>query len=299
MGHKLTVRNCHPQDPRDAAAYEQLKEGAVFAHLLSRPDYRVEENLFFAEVAGVIVGFVNVLPELGIGRVILECGVSPSHSLEAIIKKLFDRAMKRASGLGAKVAHVSIPATDSMQAEALSNLGFEVVRRFYELRLDVSGVNLEAADQSGMESRHLKVGEEALFAWIENRCFSGTWGFNPNTAEYIGWELSTRGDCTDDVILALSEGKPIGYCWAEAECGRDSTTGKRKGRIYMLGVDTDYRGKSLGKKLLWSGLLHLRNKGRELIDITVDSQNIVAVTLYRSMGFQLHGETVWHEKVVH
>ena len=67
----------------------------------------------------------------------------------------------------------------------------------------------------------------------------------------------------------------------------------------MLGVDTDYRNRGLGKKLLWSGLLHLRNKGRELIDITVDSQNIVAVTLYRSMGFQLHGETVWYEKVVH
>jgi mycothiol synthase len=66
----------------------------------------------------------------------------------------------------------------------------------------------------------------------------------------------------------------------------------------MLGVDTDYRGKDLGKKLLLAGLLHLRSKGRELIDITVDSQNIVAVTLYRSMGFQLHGETVWYEKAV-
>ncbi|MBM4446119.1 MAG: GNAT family N-acetyltransferase [Chloroflexi bacterium] len=298
MGHKLTVRNCHPQDPRDAAAYEQLKEGAVFAHLLSRPDYRVEENLFFVEMAGVIVGFVNVLPELGIGRVIFECGVSSSYKSEVVLKELFDRAMKRARELGAKVAHVSIPATQSMQAQLLSNLGFKVVRRFYELRLDVFSVNLEAVEQSDMESRHLKVGEEALFAWIENRCFIDTWGFNPNTAEYIGWELSTRGDCTDDVILALSEGKPIGYCWNEAECGRDSATGKKKGRIYMLGVDTDCRGKGLGKELLRAGLLHLRGKGRELIDITVDSQNIVAVTLYRSLGFQLYGETMWYEKVV-
>ena len=66
----------------------------------------------------------------------------------------------------------------------------------------------------------------------------------------------------------------------------------------MLGVDTDYRVKGLGKKLLRAGLLHLRNKGRELVDITVDSQNVVAVTIYRSMGFQLHGETVWYEKAV-
>ena len=67
----------------------------------------------------------------------------------------------------------------------------------------------------------------------------------------------------------------------------------------MLGVDTDYRNRGLGKKLLWAGLLHLKNRGRELIDITVDSQNVVAVTLYRSLGFQLRGETVWYEKAVH
>jgi mycothiol synthase len=299
MEGKLAVRNCHPEDPRDAAAYERLKEGAVFAHLLSRPDYQVSENLFFAETNNVIIGFVNVLPELGIGRVILEYGVASSYKLGVVIKHLFDHAMERAGELGAKVAHVSIPATEIVQAELLSDLGFKIVRRFYELRLDVSGVSLEAAAQSDLELRHLNAGEEELLAWIENRCFVGTWGFNPNTAEYIGWELSTRGDCPDDVILVLSSGKVIGYCWTEAKYGKDSFTGKGRGRIYMLGVDTDYRGKDLGKRLLVAGLLHLRNKGRELIDITVDSQNTVAVALYHSMGFQRHGETVWYEKAVY
>lgn len=296
---KVIVRNCDPQGPKDAAAYERLKEGAVFTHLLSRPDYLVDENLFFVEVDGVIVGYVNVLPELGIGRVIIEYDVTSSHKSEAVLKELFDRAMKRAEELGAKVAHVSIPATDLAGAETLSNLGFKIVRRFHELRLDVSGANLEAAEGSGMAFRRLNAGESSLFAWIENSCFADTWGFNPNTAEYVAWELSARGDCPDDVILAISECRPVGYCWTEAECGLDSVTGKRKGRIYMLGVETDYRGRKAGKQLLRAGLLHLKNKGRELIDITVDSQNTVAVALYRSMGFQLYGETLWYEKIVH
>ena len=298
MQGKLKVRNCDPQDPKDAAAYERLKEGAVFAHLISRPNYEAGKNLFFAEVGGIIIGYVNVLPELGIVRVILEYGVSSSYPSQILFKELFDCAMKRAKEIGAKVAHVSIPATDLAGAELLSNLGFEVVRRFHEMRLDFSDANLEAGEKSGTAYRHLGAGENELLAWIENRCFIDTWGFNPNTAEYIGWELSARGDCPDDVIFAISECKPVGYCWTEAECGRDSSTGRSKGRIYMLGVDTDYRVKGLGKKLLRAGLLHLRNKGRELIDITVDSQNIAAVTLYRSMGFQLHGETVWYEKAV-
>jgi len=282
----------------DAAAYERLKEGEVFAHLLSRPDYQVSENLFFAEANNVIIGFINAVPELGIGRVILEYGIGSSYKLEVALKLLVDRAMRRAMELGAKVAHVSMPATGATQAEILLSLGFGVVRRFYELRLDASSVSIEADEQSDVAYRHLEAGEEELLAWIENRCFMGTWGFNPNTAEYIGWELSIRGNCPEDVILASSQGKTIGYCWTEAERDQGSSTGKRKGRIYMLGVDTDYRGKGLGKKLLRAGLLHLRNKGRDLIDITVDSQNIVAVTLYRSLGFQLHRETLWYEKAV-
>jgi mycothiol synthase len=298
MPDKLIIRNCNPQDMKDAAAYERLKERAVFAHLLSRPDYQVSENIFFAETNHVIIGFVNVLPELGIGRVILEYGVSSSY-LEVALESLFDHAMRRASKLGAKVAQASIPATEATQAEILLDLGFKAVRRFYELRFDVSSVSIEAVEQSDLTFRHLEAGEEELLAQIENRCFIGTWGFNPNTAEYIGWEISTRGDCPGDVILALSNGEPIGYCWTEAELGRDTYMGKKKGRIYMLGVDAGYRGKGLGKKLLRAGLLHLRSKGRELIDITVDSQNIVAVTLYRSLGFQLRGETVWYEKAVH
>src|SRR4030042_6733585 len=298
MQGKLKVRNCDPQDQRDAAAYERLKEGAVFAHLVTRPNYQVSKNLFLAEVGETIIGFVNVLPELGIGRVIFEFGISPLHKSEVILRGLFDRALERAKELGAKVAHVSIPATDLAGAELLSKVGFEAVRRFHEMRLDVSGANWESVEQSGMAYRHLGAGEKELLAWIDNSCFIGTWGFNPNTAKYIAWELSARGDCPDDVILALSECKPVGYCWTEAECGRDSATGRSKGRIYMLGVDTDSRGKSLGKELPRAGLLHLKDRGRELVDIQVDRQHIVAVTIYRSMGFQLHGETVGYEKAV-
>ncbi|MBM3119414.1 MAG: GNAT family N-acetyltransferase [Chloroflexi bacterium] len=298
MKYKFTVRSCNPQDPRDRVAYERLKEGAVFVHLLNRPGYHVDKNLFFAEAGGVIIGYVNVLPELGIGRVILEYGVSPSYSLETILERLFHRALGRVGGLGARVAHVNILEVESAQGEFLSNLGFRVVRRFYEMRLDVARVNLEAFDQRDLVYRHLSAGENELLARIENRCFTGTWGFNPNTAEYIAWEISTRGGCHDDVILASSDDKPIGYCWTEAQCGRDSSTGRSKGRIYMIGVDPNYRKRGVGRKLLKTGLLHLKSKGREIIDITVDSQNVAAVALYHSLGFQTWAETIWYEKVI-
>jgi mycothiol synthase len=296
MPDKLGVRNCRPQDEGDSAAYESLKEGVVFAHLLTKPGYRVDENLFLAEVDGVIVGFVNVLPELGIGRAVLDYAVSPSYKLESVLPQLIKCALKRAKRLGADVAHLNVPSIETEPAEVLSNLGFKPVRRFCDMQLDISDIDLEGADRVDWTYRYFKVGDEALLSDIQNRCFAGTWGYNPNTVEDTAWQLKVRNNCPEDVILAMARGEVIGYCWTESECGREPTTGERKGRIYMLGVDSRYRTRGLGRQLLRMGLLHLRNQGRQLIDITVDIQNVAAVTLYHSLGFHLCSESVWYEK---
>ena len=296
MGHKLTVRNCRPQDSGDSAAYENLKEGAVFAHLLSKPGYSVDESLFFAEKDGVIVGFINVLPELGIGRTVLDYAVSPLYELEAVLQALIKSALKRGKQLGAGVAHAGIPAIETAPAQVVSDLGFKPVRRFCDMRLNISDIDLEGADRVDWTYCYFKAGDEELLSDIQNRCFAGAWGYNPNTVEDIAWQLKVRNSCPEDVILALARGEVIGYCWTESECGREPTTGELKGRVYMMGVDSRYRARGLGKQLLRMGLLHLRNQGRELIDITVDTQNVAAVTLYSSLGFHLCSETVWYEK---
>jgi mycothiol synthase len=296
MPDKLRVRNCHPQDEGDSAAYESLKEGAVFTYLLSKPGYRVEENLFLAEIDGAIVGFVNVLPELGIRRAILDYAVSPSYKLETVLPELIKGALKRAKRLGASVAHLNVPSADAEPAEVLSSLGFKPVRRFCDMQLNISDVDLEGADRLDWAYRYFKVGDEKLLSDIQNRCFAGAWGYNPNTVEDTAWQLKVRNNCPEDVILALARDEVIGYCWTESEGGREPTTGASKGRIYMLGVDSRYRTRGLGRQLLRMGLLHLKIQGRELIDITVDTQNVAAVTLYHSLGFHLCSETVWYEE---
>ena len=296
MGHELTVRNCRPQEPGDSAAYEGLKEGAVFAHLLSKPDYGVDENLFFAEADGLIVAFVNVLPEMGIGRAVLDYTVSSLYKLETVLEALIKPALKRARQIGARVAHVGIPSIEIEPAEVLSNLGFKPVRRFCDMRLNISGIDLEGADHLDRTYRYFKPGDEETLSDIQNRCFDGAWGYNPNTVADTAWQLKVRNNCPEDVILALDNGEVIGYCWTELECGQEPLTGELKGRVYMLGVDSRCRARGLGRQILRMGLLHLKKQGRELIEITVDTQNVAAVTLYRSLGFHLYRETVWYEK---
>lgn len=298
MGHKLAVRNCNPQDPRDCEDYERLKPGAVFAHMANRPNYDAREDLFFAEVDGKVICYVNVLPELGIGRVVLDYPVRLQHGREAVLAELLCQALERARKLRAKKAHVSVPSDKLAEAELLLSSGFNEVRRHYEFRLDVSEVNLESAKRLNSACRHLEAGGEERLVQIQNRCFAGAWGYNPNTIEDVAWRLGIKGNSPEDVILAWDGSRVIGYCWTVADCGQDLSTGMSKGRIYMLGVDPDFRNRGLGRELLRAGLSHLTSKGREIIHITVDSENKAAVKLYDSEGFQLYEETLWYEKII-
>ncbi len=299
MSLKITVRNCRPDNTNDAVAYERLKDGAVFAHLLTRPGYDITSNLFFAAGGGAIIGFVNVVPELGIDRAVLDYAVSPTSEIKMVIPPLIKSALKRGREIGAAVAHVGVPHLESAPAETLLELGFGPVRRFCDLQLNISETDLEGADRMDWEHRYFSDGDMQLLSDIQNRCFAGEWGYNPNTVEDTAWQLRVRNNCPEDIVLALDKGVVIGYCWKESECGVDHSTGVPKGRIYMLGVDRHYRGKGLGRQLLLMGLAHLKKQGCGLIEITVDTQNTMAIALYQSLGFHICRETVWYERSLH
>jgi mycothiol synthase len=296
MPDELRVRNCRPRDAVDAAAYERLKEGAVFSHLLSKPDYRIDKNLFLAEASGIVVGIINVLPELGINRAVLDYAVGPSQNPQTVLPALVRPALERAGEMGTGVAHIGIPWPETEPAAVVVDLGFKPVRRFCDMQLNISEIDLDGADRLDGECRYFRKGDEALLSDIQNRCFAGAWGYNPNTVADTAWQLEVRNNRPDDIILSLDKGEVTGYCWTESECDRQPSTGQPKGRIYMLGVDGRYRGKGLGKQLLRMGLWHLRKQGCELIDITVDTQNTAAIACYQSLGFRLCRETVWYEK---
>ncbi len=295
MGDEITVRNCRPQDAGDAAAYDRLKDGAVFSLLLTKPGYSVDKDLFFAEAKGSIAGFISVIPELGINRAVLEYGADPSQDLKPVLTALMKPALERAQQVGAALAHLGIPALSTEPVTIIQGLGFKPVRRFCDLEMNMSEIDLEGADKLDWEYRFFEDGDMQLLSDIQNRCFAGEWGYNPNTVEDTTWQLKVRNNCPQDVILGLDKSEVVGYCWTESECGIEPITGVPKGRVYMLGVDRRYRGKGLGKQLLRAGLLHLKSQGRELIEITVDTQNTVAIALYETLGFKLCRETVFYE----
>ena len=269
----------------------------VIAEHLGQPNYSPEQDLFIVEIDGGIVGYIDVTPELSIGRVILNCWVRPEYRRRGLATKLLSYATNRAKELGVKVAHVNIVEDNAVAQRVLSRLHFSLIRRFLELRLDIADVHWPDINQAALECRYLQRGEEDKLAQIQNRAFAGTWGYNPNTVEEITYQTNRKTCSLEDVVLTCDGDKVIGYCWTGIAC-EGGAVSERKGRISMLGVDPGYRGRGLGKRVLLAGLARLKSKGLQVAELTVDSENKAACSLYKSISFKVRTSSFWYEKVI-
>jgi len=290
-----TIRN---YQPKDFNKYLQLNIEAekleptgrcispqVIAERLGQPNYSPGQDLFVVETGESIVGYMDTTPELTIGRVILDCWIYPEYRRRGLATKLLGYATNRAKELGVKVAHVNIVENNVIAQRVLSRLGFSLIRRFLELRLDIADVRWPDINQATLECRYLQRGEEDKLAQIQNRAFAGTWGYNPNTVEEITYQTNRESHSLEEVV------------WTGVACERGAVS-ERKGRIFMLGVDPDYRGKGIGKRVLLVGLDSLKSKGLQVAELTVDSENKVAYALYQSIGFKVRTSSFWYEKAI-
>lgn len=268
----------------------------VVAEQLERPNYSPEQDLFILW-SDNIVGYIDVKPELVIGRVVLDCWVASEHRRIGLATKLLSYATDRAKELGAKVVHINIREDNTVATSVLHRLGFSLIRRYVELGLDIARVGELDIAQADPGFRQLKHGEEYKLTQLQNGVFAGAWGYNPNTVQEITFRINSSTCSRNDIVLIYEKDKAIGYCWTGISC-EEGIPSIRKGRILMLGVAPDYRCKGMGKKLVLAGLARLRSKGLQVAELTVDSENKAACGLYRSIGFEIQANTFWYEKVI-
>jgi len=263
---------------------------------LDRPNHDPERNLFVAVNREAIIGYIDILSELEIERVVLQYLVHPVHRRKGISEKLVGRATERAGTLRAKKVQVNIPQDDKSGKRLFAKMGFRFVRRFLELRLDLSKAHLSDVTPDDYPCRPMMEGEDEILTNLQNRSFLDTWGFNPNTTEEISYRIHRPKVSLEDITLCLDRNEPIGYCWANIDFGKGAVIGEKRGRINMIGVDPNYRGKGVGKKVLIVGLTQLRSRGVRFVDLTVDRDNKPARALYHSTGFDLRTSSLWYQK---
>ena len=264
---------------------------------LKHPGYTPERDMFLVESGGNLIGYINMQPESVIRRVILSCWIQPDHRRKGLARELLGYALKRAAELGSKVLHVNVSENNEVADSILKKMGFNEVRKFLDIRLDMEKVAWQEIDRASLECRCLLPGEEENLADIQNRAFSDHWGFNPNTVEDITYDLNRGNNSHEDVIVTCYGDEFTGYCWTEIPASSGASD-KKRGIIHMIGTDPARRGTGTGIRVLLAGLMSLRERGIEVTTLTVDSENTVARALYESVGFEYQSSSLWYEKVI-
>jgi len=263
---------------------------------LRRPHYTLEKDLFWAEWNRRPAGLADVTHEPRISRALLDWFVHPAFPRKRILGELLNRCCRRAVEAGARVAHVCVPEEDRFSRDFLLLSGFEEVRCFEvrEIRLEASGARPEVPPSSGNE--HLRAGDEALLATIQNRAFTGTWGFCPNSPEDIRYFMRLTGSKWQDILVRREGLKVLGYIWMHPCTGKVPGTARGKWRIHMFGIDPDHQGKGWGRELLAAAVHHMKRKGAVRVELTVDRENLPAVSLYSAFGFEARARLFFYEK---
>ena len=90
------------------------------------------------------------------------------------------------------------------------------------------------------------------------------------------------------LIGRADDGRMVGFHWTKVESG--------EGEVYLIGVDSDWSGRGLGRALLDAGVAHLVDHGIEHVRLWVDGDNPAAMSLYEKSGFSFLSRDVRYRR---
>jgi mycothiol synthase len=226
----------------------------------------------------------------GDGGVEAELVVHPSFRRRGHGTALLDRLLGLAGPRPLSLwAHGDLPGS----AELLTPRGFSRSRVLLQMRRDLAGIDPDPrpALPEGVHVEAFRPGrDEAAWLRVNGRAFAshpeqGSWTtedlrlrekepwFDPE-----GFLLAWRG-------VPGEGGQLLGSHWTKVHPAGDGAD-EPVGEIYVLGIDPDAQGMSLGRALTDLGLAHLRARGLGQVLLYVDEDNAAAVRLYESRGFR-------------
>jgi mycothiol synthase len=219
-----------------------------------------------------------------------ELVVHPAFRRRGYGRALLDQVVAAAGDRPLSIwAHGDLPGS----AELLTSRGFSRDRVLLQMRRDLAGVDPDP--RPGLpddvevgtfrpgrdEDAWLRVNARA-FAWHPEQGRMSRADLELREAEPwfdpAGFLMAWRGDPDDG-------GRLLGSHWTKVHPPGDVGP-EPVGEVYVLGIDPDAQGMSLGRALTDLGLAHLRARGLGEVLLYVEEDNAAAVRLYESRGFR-------------
>jgi mycothiol synthase len=194
--------------------------------------------------------------------------------------ELLTAALGEAGRLGGGHVHLWVAKPTADTDAMAERCGLARGRDLYQMRLS----RPISDERTRVMTRPFQPGaDEASWLEVNNRAFA-------SHPEQGGWTLDTILEREaepwfdpDGFLVHERDGRMAGSCWTKVHREAEPPMGE----IYVISVDPDFQGLGLGRSLVLAGLDHLSAIGIERTMLYVDAANDPAVSLYRSLGFEL------------
>jgi dTDP-4-amino-4,6-dideoxy-D-galactose acyltransferase len=107
------------------------------------------------------------------------------------------------------------------------------------------------------------------------------------TALYRQWIVNSCRGFADRVFVTEYEGQPVGF----VTCSLDAPG---VGRIGLVGVRSDMRGKGAGRALVEAATDYAVERGWTRIEVATQARNLSAQRLYQRLGFTTCSTSLWY-----
>src|SRR5581483_12062056 len=256
------------------AAFVDTPERASAADVLQWWRRKSEQRLVLD--GGRLVGFAY-LQHRG-GRWDGDGYVHPREFGRGVGTAILDWIERRARELGSPETRVAIARADERGACLLRNRGFEPIRSFLRMAIELDAEPPAASWPEGFSVAPLSPGEEhALYQVLED-AFVDHWDHTERSyEEWLASHVIEHEVC----FLVRANGTVA----AGALCRRELLG---MGWVDVLGTRREYRRLGLGEALLRHALRELYRRGARRVGLGVDSENPTGATrLYERVGMHV------------
>ena len=266
----------------------------------SKPGVELSEDAWVVtDPNETIVAHTNLSPD-GEGKLkSIASVVHPEHRGRGIGSALLDRLEARASdrlrGIPAGILHTAVNVWDPAAAALVRSRGFEHVRTFRHLQIDLDGSPGDPGDSpAGIKIRGIEPERDlrrihAIFL----EAFSQEWGYRVIPfEEWVGLEVETASYDPSLWLLATDGDEAVGAL--------SGVVWGHRGWVGELGVRPPWRGRGIASALLRRAFATFASRGLARVMLNVDSENSTgAVRLYEGVGMRtLRAWDVYEKRVV-
>ncbi|MGH8987028.1 MAG: mycothiol synthase, partial [Acidimicrobiales bacterium] len=196
---------------------------------------------------------------------------------------LVDAALDAIATRGGGCVGAWLRAPTERRARDLVRRGLQPRRELLQLRSDLPPEAVRDASTPPIPVRPFRPGrDEEAWLKVNARAFAD----HPDQGSWTLADLERRERQPwfdpGGFLLHELDGRLAGFCWTKIH--RVPILGE----IYVIGVDPDFQGRGLGRALARAGLGHLATRAVPTAMLYVESANIPALVLYRSLGFSEH-----------